>query len=424
MQTTLTKGLGSSYVVNIISTQDEMDGFNKKALEWLQWEVKVQWFRPGHVPLHMVEKQIKPEYLQMAIVEEIINESIKIIIKDHANIQFIWQPYEITPEDKDGGKVISYKLDVYPEVTVKNTTWEKLSIDPVDTFITKEDTEKAIDNLKRQYADYKEAEIITEDSLVKASYSMVDKDWKELHKGSAFLGKEEYDESPLLWDAVKGKKKTELAELPYEEEKLPHAVHYHPHGSELAKQIVKVVLTIVDIKETILPDLNDEATLTRLFQSPEIKTYDGLVDKVKAVLVEQKEENGLQTAIEKLLNDAKASLTVEVPETFIREEMSARIKQLGDKFGGEEGLKQYLAKIGEEKTNQMYDEMKISAKESLEKFFILRKLVELLGIENINWENHLDAERKIYAKLSNGKTETGNLEEKAPKATKSEKKSK
>lgn len=403
MQTTLTKALGSSYLVNIISTQDEMDGFNKKALEWLQGEVKVQWFRPGHVPLHMVEKQIKPEYLEMAIVEEIINESIKSIVKDHANIQFIGQPYEITPEDKDGGKVISYKLDVYPEVTVKNANWEKLSIEPMDTFITKEDTEKAIQNLQRQYADYKEAEMIIEDSLVKASYSMVDKDWKELHKGSAFLGKEEYDESPILWDALKGKKKTDLAEIPYEEEKLPHAVHYHPHGSELAKQITKVILTIVDIKETILPDLNDEATLTRLFQSSDIKTYDGLVDKVKSVLIEQKEENGLQTAVEKLLSDAKDSFAVEVPETFVREEMSARIKQLGEKFGGEEGLKQYLAKIGEEKTNQMYDEMRTSAKESLEKFFILRKFVELLGIENISWENHLDAERKIYAKLSNPK---------------------
>ena len=104
--------------------------------------------------------------------------------------------------------------------------------------------------------------------------------------------------------------------------------------------------------------------------------------------------------------------------------MSARIKQLGEKFGGEEGLKQYLAKIGEEKTNQMYDEMRASAKESLEKFFILRKFVELLGIENVSWEKHLDAERKIYAKLSNEKTGTESTEEKAPKATKSEKKAK
>lgn len=419
MQTNLTKGQWSSYVVNIIATADEMDGFRKKALTGLQGEVKVQWFRQGHVPLHMVEQQIKPEYLQMAIVEEIINDSIKGVIKDHANIQFIGQPYDITPEDKDGGKVISYKLDVYPEVVEKNANWKKLTIDPIDTTISPEDTQQAISNLQRQYADYKDADEITKTSLVKASYSMVDKDGKELHKGHAFLWTEEYEESPLLWTAVDGKKKGDNTEVAYEEEKLPHAVHYHPHGSELAKQITKVILTIVDIKESILPDMHDEAVLTRLFQSPDIKTYDALVDKVKSVLVEQKEEVGLQTAIEKLLVETKGSLEVEVPETFIREEMSARIKQLGDRFGGEEGLQQYLAKIGEEQTNKMYDEMKVSAKESLEKFFVLRRLVELLGIENVNWESHLDAERKIYGKLSSNAS--GKAEEKPKKAKKDDK---
>ena len=47
----------------------------------------------------------------------------------------------------------------------------------------------------------------------------------------------------------------------------------------------------------------------------------------------------------------------------------------------------------------MYDDIKKSANESLEKFFVLRKLVELLEITDINWENGLDAEKKIYAKL-------------------------
>lgn len=399
MKNTLVKGIGASYVITVELSQHDQDTLHQKTLQSLQWEVKVQGFRPGHVPLHMVEKQIQPEYLKMAFMEEAINASIKDVIKNHEDKKFIWQPYDLSDEKKGDILVLTYKLDTYPEVEVKNDGWKKLAVSPVDTAVTQEETNQALTNLTKQYADYIDAESIWEKTLVKAKYFMSDKDWNELHKGTAFFGEEEFKESSLLWKAVQGKKKDDVVEIEYKEKELPHAVHYHPHGDETAKKIKTLTMTIGDIKETITPDFNDIATLEKLFQSPDIKSKDDLVKKVQSVLVEQKEEQGLQQSIEAMLVDAKDSLIVNIPETIIREEMGARIKNLGDRMGGEEWLKQYFAKIGEQKTNEMYDEIKKSAWESLEKFFILRKLVELLEITDINWENGLDAEKKIYAKL-------------------------
>lgn len=71
-------------------------------------------------------------------------------------------------------------------------------------------------------------------------------------------------------------------------------------------------------------------------------------------------------------------------------------------MGGEAGLKQYFEKLGEAKTAEMYDEIKKSAQDSLEKYFMLRKLVELLEIKDINWEHQLDAEKKLYAAIGGG----------------------
>jgi hypothetical protein len=48
----------------------------------------------------MVEKQIQPQYLKMAFMEESINASIKAILKEHADKQFIGQPYDINEEVK------------------------------------------------------------------------------------------------------------------------------------------------------------------------------------------------------------------------------------------------------------------------------------------------------------------------------------
>lgn len=399
MKNTVTKVHGSTYAINVELSQHDQDTLHQKTLQSLQWEVKVPGFRPGHVPLHMVEKQIQPEYLKMAFIEEAINASIKTILKEHTDKKFIGQPYDLNQEQKGDVLIITFKLDTYPEVDVNNDGWKKLAIAPIDTSVSSDEVEKAIANLQKQYADYTDADSISKTTLVKAKCSMTDKDGNELHTLTAFFGEEEYKESNYLWKAVDGKKKNDIIAIAYKEADLPHAVHYHPHGDETAKKIKTLTMTLVDIKETILPNLDDEATLQKLFQTPDIKTKADLVQKIETVLAEQKEEMGLQQHIEAMLVDAKWSLSVNIPETIIREEMGARIKQLGDRMGWEEWLKQYFAKIGEQKTNELYDDVKKSATDSLEKFFILRKLVELLDITDINWDNALDAEKKIYARL-------------------------
>lgn len=48
----------------------------------------------------------------------------------------------------------------------------------------------------------------------------------------------------------------------------------------------------------------------------------------------------------------------------------------------------------------MMDEIKSAALASLEKFFILRKLTELLELKDVNWQQPLDVEKKLYALLS------------------------
>jgi FKBP-type peptidyl-prolyl cis-trans isomerase (trigger factor) len=249
----------------------------------------------------MVEKQIQPEYLKMAFIEEAINASIKTILKEHEDKKFIGQPYDLNQEQKGDLLIITFKIDTYPEVDVKNDGWKKLAVAPIDTAVTNDEVEKAISNLQKQYADYSDAQSISKTTLVKAKCSMTDKDGNELHTLTAFFGEEEYNESSYLWKAVDGKKKDDVIEIAYKEADLPHAVHYHPHGDETAKKIKTLTMTLIDLKETILPNLDEEATLQRLFQTPDITTRANLVQKIETVLGEQKEEMGLQQHIETML---------------------------------------------------------------------------------------------------------------------------
>jgi trigger factor len=207
MQQTLTKKNNASYVIALTVDAKDRDSLHQKTLISLQKEVKVQGFRQGHVPLHMVEKQVQPEYLQMAFMEEVINHGIKTIVKEHADIHFIGQPYDLNPEEKDGHTLITFTLDTYPEVDVLNTEWKKLSMSAIATDVSDADVDQAILNLQKQYAEYKDTEIVDATSLVKATYRMLGKDGSELHTGSSYCGQEEFAESQLLLSAVAGSKK-------------------------------------------------------------------------------------------------------------------------------------------------------------------------------------------------------------------------
>ena len=61
--------------------------------------------------------------------------------------------------------------------------------------------------------------------------------------------------------------------------------------------------------------------------------------------------------------------------------------------------KKYFEQIGEEEVKKLHTNISEAARSSLEKFLILKEVVEKLEIADINREAHLDVEKKLYAKI-------------------------
>lgn len=97
-------------------------------------------------------------------------------------------------------------------------------------------------------------------------------------------------------------------------------------------------------------------------------------------------------------------MTVTVPKTLIDEEQKTRIKSLEQRLGGKEKLEEYFKSLGEEKGKLFIEDIKKTSKESLEKFFILQKVVELLELE-VDWksEEPLHVEKALYDKVKASK---------------------
>ena len=82
-------------------------------------------------------------------------------------------------------------------------------------------------------------------------------------------------------------------------------------------------------------------------------------------------------------------------------------------------METYFKQMGEEKSKSFIEDMASSAKESLEKFFILQKISEELKLD-INWEKPVDleVEKKLYDKLVDKKGADSTAKKTTKKSTK------
>lgn len=400
MNYTLVHGAHSNIEITITCTADDMIRLKQDSLKQFQQEISLPGFRKGHVPLEMVEQQLNTEYLSMSIVEGGINQSLKKVIKEHPDLPLIGEPYDLNMGDpqavKDmmtNGLVISLKLDLYPEVTVTNDKWKKLTLETINAEPTAEEIDNSFLQLRKQYANYDETETIEDISIVKIKVSYTDKEWQETHKTSLFVWAEEYAANPGLLDLIKGKHVADVVQIPYTK-KLPAIL--------LLKEDQKadnVHLTIDKIYVMILPEMTPENIKKFFGDDTTVTDEAGIKSEISKTIKDQKQEYELQSTTDKLLEQAKGSLSVTIPASLKQKELQSRIDTLKQRMGGEEKYQEYLTKIWPQEQEKMIDEIKNATNVSLEKYFLFRKLTELLEIVDIDRDKQLDAEKKLYEKL-------------------------
>ena len=411
MNKKLTEGKNCDYIITVSFWDEDKSKVRWHVLEHFAKDMKIPWFRAGKVPMHIVEKNIEPVYIDMTITEHLINDAIQEILKENKDIKFIGEPYGYETKEDKWTTNVTFHLDVYPEVKVDGKKWEGIKMKEIKVEATDKEVEDSLLNIQKNYADYKDAETISDKNTIsKLGLEFVDKNWKTVDKWTTYLWETEFNEDKFWAKTFNGKKKKEEIELAYDEKKLPQVLHAKKGEAK------KVKITIQDVKEVVLPELNDKMIEKLFGKDAEVKTNAELRAYIKKEIVNQKEENELVQTIENYLNDVrKSGVNVVIPKTMIDQEFKVRMDNLKHRFGSEDKVKEYFTQLGEEKSKEFVDGVQSAAAESLEKFFILNKITELLWL-NINWNDQnqepLFVEKQIYGKL------VGALPEKETKAAK------
>lgn len=390
----------ANYEIEITVTQAEQDEAKATILKHFQKDFEMAGFRKGMAPLDAVEKNTKPEYLTMGILEHLINKGLQELIKENDTLKLIGEPYDFKQEKKDDKTIMTMKLDIFPEVEVLNDDWQKEQLPEIKSAATQEEIDTALVSLKKNYADYQDTDLIAPETISKIQMDFLDKDGKILETGHNYVGEQEFADGKRYEKEFMGKKKNESREIAYDEKKLPATYQY----KKTEGKAEKVKLTIQDVKKIVLPTMDAEM-LKKLF-GPEstVTNEDQLLEFIAESISHQKFETELVKSIEDLLQRVKGKhMHVAIPQTLVEQEFATRMKSLVERFGGEEKMTEYFKKLGEEQGKKFLDEIKQAAQDSLEKFFMLQKIVDVLKLD-VNWEKpgHLEIEQKLYAKMGKG----------------------
>lgn len=394
------QGDQSNYIITVTVTADQKKSYRNAVMTEYQKEATKPWFRKGHVPLHMVEEMVNPGSVIMAVLEEVMSDALKQVVESNPDHKWIGQAYNLnTNEYKDDNQsgTLSFSLDVFPEVTEKNTNWKKEKPKAYSVEVTKEEINTTVDQLRSNYAQFDDVDVVDADSLMRIKMTHQDKKWNALgNSKNQYLGQEELSAHPTLQKLFIGKKKGDVVELPYKK------------ASEIALLVYKgedeahtISTEIIEIKKKILPELNQEFIDKTFGKDEEITSVEILMDKIKETLQANKEQNSLFEWVDNYLKSIDGSFSLQIPQTFIDEEVKHRLEHLGKQLGGEKWLKAYLDRMGEQESQKYIETIKQAAITSVHKYFVLKFVCDELKLD-IDWtKNHAEGEveKALYAKL-------------------------
>ncbi|MGC6433325.1 MAG: trigger factor [Crocinitomicaceae bacterium] len=296
----------------------------KAILEKQRKEAKIKGFRPGHVPMSLIEKQFGKSALA-DVLNNIVNDSLYNYINEN-KIEILGNPIpsETTEVQGDFNNPadfeFTYDIGLSPEVEVKVDGRSKYEY--VKVKVDEELINKQIDDLRRRYGKLVAAENAEDKDLVLAQFVELNEDnsIKEggiMHSSTISM---EFIEDKKVKKELTGKKvgdKLTVDPLKVSRGGKDTAAMLGIKEEELANIGKNFQITINEIKRMELAELNQEL-FDRLFGADTVKTEEDLREKVKNDLSEMFVNDSDKLLTRSIFDDLLEKTKLELPNEFLK----------------------------------------------------------------------------------------------------------
>lgn len=362
-----------------IPAKTAIEEYNK-AVKKVSEYVNIPGFRKGKAPRNLVEQHVGVERVKHETLERLLPKVFQDAISQN-KLDVISQPY-IESYDFEIGKDIKIiaKVELRPEVKLgeyKNMTVEAEEYQtPADAF------DKSIEGLMQRYINY---ELVVDRASKETDIVVMDFDGSangEKIKGGAAenypLDLANSNFIPGFAEQLVGKKINEEFEI-----NVNFPKEYH--DEKLAGQPAVFKIKVKEIKEKVLPELNDEFAQ----KVGPFKTVEDLKADVQSYLDKNKEKEDRRNSENAIFEKILSTIKVDIQDTMIERETESLLEEYRQRLemqglSWEEALK--TQKLGDIKSSLR--------EEALHRITNSLVIDKIANVENINIEAG-DLEKKI-----------------------------
>lgn len=306
--------------------------------------VKVQGFREGKAPAHLIEKNLDQQLLQSEFVEEAINQLYSDAMSKE-KLRPIDRP-NVTIKKFVPFTTLEFEAEVEILGTVKLPDYKKMKLAKTEAKVTEKDITEVIDNLKTRLAEKKDVERACKNGdQVTIDFKGVDTK-KEPIKGAD--GKE----YPIVLGSktfIPGFEENLVGMKPGEEKSftIPFPKDYGVKA--LASKKVTFTVTVKSVQEVVEPKVDDAFAA----KSGPFKTLKELKDDIKKELQREKQKQADTEYQNKLVNMIAEKAKMSLPEVLVNEQIDRMLNELKQNlvYRGQT-LKEFLEQ--EKKTEDEY----------------------------------------------------------------------
>ncbi|WP_404402230.1 trigger factor [Idiomarina seosinensis] len=324
MQVSVETTQGLERRVTISVPADAIDSEVKRLLKEEYRHRRVNGFRKGKIPPHVLQKLFGREARSRAASGVMQSKFYEAVMQEQLNPA---GAPAIEPKVNEPGKDLEFTatFEVYPEVAVKNL--DQITIEKPAVEVTDEDVDNMLETLRKQHASWKEVKRKSKEGDRVTMDFVGSIDGEEFEGGKAEDFQLELGQGrmiPGFEDQLEGSKAGE-------EKTIAVTFPEDYHAENLKGKEAQFEVTAKKVEEQQLPELDEE--FVALFGVKE-----GGVDALKAEVrknMERELSNALKGKIkEQVLKGIVEHNEVDLPKAMVDQEIDALRKQAAERFGG------------------------------------------------------------------------------------------
>lgn len=369
----------------------------EKVIQNYAREVNISGFRKGKVPRQILLQRLGKTRLAAAALEELIQDGIGEAVKQE-NIEAIGQPelrssFEELINNYEPGKPLTFSaaVDVPPQINLGE--YSGLQFKAEEVKYDNEQVDKVLENERQQMA-----------TLIPVEGRPAQLGDTSILDFKGFLATEEGADAEAELEAIPGAEATDF-QVDLEEDKfIPgfisgiigmnpgetkdiEAQFPDPYANEeLAGKAAKFTVTLKELKEKELPELNDDFAQ----EVSEFETIAELRNSLEERFKKETEDNAKAKKQEALLNELVKQASFDLPETMIQQEVDAMLTQTAIRLS-QQGLD--IKKLFNQETiPQLRERSRPEAVDRLQRTLALREVGERESIKTS--EEEIEARKK------------------------------